>query len=287
MQKSKPAFTKFIPTAIGSIVGATLFLSIGWWGFLILFPWIGASISLGIHLRQILPKKKKTLGRRISILLILPALLIFVPLANRENFQLEGVLLIVLAGYFSKGFIHYAVAKLFGPLIWGRGFCGWACWTAAVLDWLPIKKEGVIKPGIRRMRYLALLISTALPLYLVLVHSYDVREDYINKAELAWMVGGNIVYYLMAIPLAFWFRDRRAFCKMACPVSLVMKVPTRFAKIRRKPTGHECTDCGICSTVCLMDVDVRSFIHQGKAVSSTECILCNTCVLECPSGAIK
>ncbi len=36
--------------------------------------------------------------------------------------------------------IHYAVAKIFGPLIFGRGWCGFACWTAMVLDFLPYKE---------------------------------------------------------------------------------------------------------------------------------------------------
>lgn len=104
-----------LPTIIGITVGASLYASIGWWGFLLLFPWIGTAISIGIHLQQTFIKKKKLIGRKVSILLILPALLIFVPFLNNENFQLEGVILIVLVGYFSKGFIHYAVAKLFGP----------------------------------------------------------------------------------------------------------------------------------------------------------------------------
>jgi len=73
--------------------------------------------------------------------MILPCLLLFIPIINNENFQLEGVVLIVMVGLFSKGFIHYAIAKIFGPLIWGRGFCGWACWTAAILDWLPIRNK--------------------------------------------------------------------------------------------------------------------------------------------------
>ena len=283
----KQEYIKYTPLIISIVIGLTLFLTIDWWGFLILFPWIGLSISVGIYLRQILPQKKKTFGRRISILLILPALLIFVPLANRENFQLEGVILIVLVGYFSKGFIHYAVAKLFGPLIWGRGFCGWACWTAAILDWLPVRKKGAISPSLWNLRYLALFVSIALPLYLVLVLSYDEQGDYIGKAELGWMIGGNIVYYLIAIPLAYWFKDRRAFCKVVCPVSLVMKVPSKYAKIRKKPSENECTECGICNHVCLMDIDIMSFISQGKSVASTECILCGTCVIHCPAGAIK
>jgi polyferredoxin len=256
----KKEYIKYIPLIIGLVVGLILFISIGWWGFLILFPWIGFSISVGIYLRQILPQRKKTLGRRICILLIVPALLIFVPLVNRENFQLEGVMLIVLAGCFSKGFIHYAVAKLFGPLIWGRGFCGWACWTAAVLDWLPVSKKGAISPSLWNLRYLALIVSIALPLYLVLVLSYDVQGDYIGKAELGWMIGGNLVYYLIAVPLAYWFKDRRAFCKVVCPVSLVMKVPSKYARIRIKPSENKCERSGLVLLPMLAGLLVLIFV---------------------------
>ncbi len=276
-----------IPLFIGLAIAVTLYLAIGWWGFWVIFPWIGASISIGIYLIKILPKKKKSLGRKISILLIMPVLLIFVPFVNSENFQMEGVVLIVLVGYFSKGFIHYAIAKLFGPLIWGRGFCGWACWTAAVLEWLPIKKEGVIDERLKRVRYLALLISILLPLVLVFLLNYDVRNDYLDKSELSWMIVGNLIYYALAIPMAFIFKDKRAFCKIACPVSLIMKIPTKFSLIKIKPTGNECSECGACSKACPMDIDVMSYISAGKSVSSTECILCSECTLSCPNGAIS
>ncbi len=283
----KSNYTRYIPLAMGVVVGISLFRVIGWWGFLVLFPWIGMSISIGISLRQILPEGSKDLGRRVSILLNLLALLFFVPLVNRENFQLEGVILIILVGYFSKGFIHFAIAKLFGPLLWGRGFCGWACWTAAVLDWLPVREKAPIPSLFRKLRYLVLAVSIAMPLYLVFVLSYDVRGSYIGKTELGWMMGSNIIYYFLAIPLAYWLKDRRAFCKVLCPVSLVMKVPARFALIRMKPSGNKCTGCGICNHTCLMDVDIMSAISQGRNVESTECVLCGTCRITCPAGAIK
>ena len=114
---------KFIPIAISIAVTLILYLKFHWWGFWVLFPWIGISISIGIYLRQILPNKKKTLGRKVSILLIMPVLLLFLPIANNENLQLEGVILLVLAGIFTKGFIHYAIAKIFGPLISGVICC--------------------------------------------------------------------------------------------------------------------------------------------------------------------
>ncbi|RPH33772.1 MAG: 4Fe-4S binding protein [Bacteroidales bacterium] len=130
-----------LPFLIGLSIAIILNTFLRWWGFWVIFPWIGFSISTGMLIRSMLKGKKRILGRKVAILMVLPCLLLFVPIVNSENFQLEGVALIVMIGFFGKGFIHYAIAKIFGPLIWGRGFCGWACWTAAILDWLPVKSK--------------------------------------------------------------------------------------------------------------------------------------------------
>ena len=38
-------------------------------------------------------------------------------------------------------FLELSVISTFiGPLLFGRGWCGYACWTAMVLDFLPYKK---------------------------------------------------------------------------------------------------------------------------------------------------
>lgn len=280
---------KITPAIIGITVGILLYANIGWWGFLIIFPWIGTAISIGTNLQKTLEKKKKSIGRKICMLLILPILLFFVPFANKENFQLEGVILIMLVGYFSKGFIHYAVAKLFGPLVWGRGFCGWACWTAAVLDWLPIKKPRTptVSERLKNIRYFTLSLSIFIPIVAIYFFSYNVKEHYIGKAELTWMMAGNIVYYLLAIPLAFYFTDHRAFCKILCPVSLIMKVPSRYARNKKKPSKVECVECGICNINCPMDINVMSYIANKSSVEDTECISCGNCTLLCPVNAIK
>lgn len=278
-----------LPFVTGLAVAAILYFAVGWWGFWVVFPWIGFSIALGTYLMAKLPRKKRSVGRRVAILMVLPALLLFVPIANNENFQLEGVVLLVLAGYFSKGVIHYMVAKVFGPLIWGRGFCGWACWTAAVLDWLPVKKAGRVPPELKKIRYLTFALSVLLPVVLVWFLNYDVRNDYLHKTEMLWMFAGNALYYVIAVPLAFIYKDRRAFCKLVCPVPVVMKPPAAVAMITIAPSGKPeaaCVKCGQCNRVCPMDVDVMSFISQGKKVRDTECILCMECRLVCPTGAI-
>ncbi len=280
-------FRSCFPLGIGLTIAVLLNLTIGWWGFWVIFPWIGFSITTGSIIREVTSGDHKLLGRKVSLLMILPCLLLFVPIVNNENFQLEGVALIVAVGFFSKGFIHYAIAKLFGPLIWGRGFCGWACWTAAVLEWLPIKSTQKVPPGkYRYIRGIMLMLSIAFPLYLIFVLNFNVYTEYINKQEMVWMFTGNALYYVLGIPLAFIMNDKRAFCKVLCPVSLVMMPTTRISAIKIRPKKNDCIGCGKCTAVCPMGIDVMAYIQKRKRVTSPECILCGDCRVVCPVKAI-
>lgn len=276
-----------IPACIGIGVALLLYAIFRWWGFFVLFPWIGCAISAGILIDRRLPRSRKGIGRRTALLLIMPALLLFVPLANNENLQLEGIVLLLSIGFFGKGVVHYAVAKVFGPLFWGRGFCSWGCWTAAVLEWLPLGEAGRTPERLKPLRYLALALSIGLPLALVLAMGFDVRQQYFRKQEMLWMFAGNGIYYLLAVPLAFWFRDRRAFCKILCPVALIMKVPTAFSRMRMRPGEAVCVRCGVCTQVCPMEVLVMDAIAAGRDVRDTECIYCGACRNRCPVGAIR
>lgn len=278
-----------LPFLIGLCISAGLYGAFHWWGFLIVFPWIGFSISTGIFLRLKLTGKKRLIGRKVSILMIMPCLLFFVPIVNNENFQLEGIFLIILVGFFSKGVIHYAIAKIFGPLIWRRGFCGYACWTAAVLDWLPIKNRmSDIPRKYRNIRFVTLGLSLLVPFYLIFALSYDPWADFINIQEMKLMFISNALYYIIAVPLAFILSDKRAFCKYLCPVSLVMIPTSTLGLLKIKPNiQNECIGCKACNRNCPMGVDVMSYMQHNDAISDTECILCNDCKLVCPTNKIK
>ncbi|MBI5217619.1 MAG: 4Fe-4S dicluster domain-containing protein [Bacteroidia bacterium] len=270
---------------------------IGWWGFWVIFPWIGGWVTVGNIMAKFKKGKKKDFGRRLSILMISPVFLVFLGLLQRENLQLEQCVFYIAAGLFTRVLIHYAIAKILGPLIWGRGFCGWACWTAAFLEWLPIKENNPVPKKYTYIRYPVLLISILIPALFIQM-GYDYYNLHIagdtgaalqlhKFHQLIWFLTGNGIYYLTAIPFAFAFKKKRAFCKIACPVSLVMKLQTRIALIKRKPTGEKCTECGSCNKNCPMDIDVMSYLKNRKKVTSTECILCDMCVNVCPEKAIK
>lgn len=291
-----------IPFFIGAIIGATLYTLAGWWGFLLIFPWIGFSITFGCLLSIKRKGIRKDLGRRICLLMVSPLFLVFLGICQRENLQLEEFvfyfLLFLQTGMIIRVFVHFCIAKIFGPFIWGRGFCGWACWTAAILEWLPIKENNKIPNSLTKYRYLALIISLAIPLSLILL-GYDWINLHINEqrhgmlfnygkpGSLIWFIVSNIIYYILAVWLAFKYRKKRAFCKIACPVSLFMKCQTTVAMIQRAPTENKCISCGTCNRHCPMDVDVMSYISQGKKVTSSECIQCGICTNVCPQKAIK
>ncbi|SDK56830.1 4Fe-4S binding domain-containing protein [Maridesulfovibrio ferrireducens] len=285
----------FLPALIGVLVGGILYFSVGWWGFLLIFPYIGGCVTLGILVGNRFKGAKKDIGRRIAILAISPIFLVFLGLLQRENLQIEETVFygafFLSSGIFTRVLIHYAVAKIGGPFIWGRGFCGWACWTAALLEWLPINDNKTIPPKYTWLRYPVLVVSILIPL-LFLWSGYDYVGRQIDPArgkegQLIWFMVGNGIYYLTAVILAFSFRKKRAFCKILCPVSLVMKPSCSYARIKKKPTENECIKCKKCNELCPMDVDVMGAISNGLSVNSTECILCGQCSNVCPVGAIK
>ena len=81
-------------------------------------------------------------------------MLVYLGLMSQENMQIEGFWYYLFSGVFEAATIHYAVAKIFGPLLFGRGWCGYACWTAMVLDLLPFKApQKPRKEKLGTMRY--------------------------------------------------------------------------------------------------------------------------------------
>lgn len=294
----KADLRKLLPFILFSALSAILMFR--WPGFLF-FAWIGACISIGNYVSGRYKKQEKQIGRKIAILLMTPVFLLFLGMMQHENLQLEETVFylayFIAGGVFTRVLIHYAIAKVGGPFIFGRGFCGWACWTAAFLEWLPIRENRPIPKKYQLIRYPVFILSLTVPFIMIQAgydyfsqHIHDIPGQWITPHkwdQLLFFLVGNGLYYAAAIPLAFIFRKKRAFCKIACPVSLVMKIPARFALIKKTPTGETCTQCGACNKHCPMDVDVMGYIGKGLKVGSTECILCNTCVHVCPAGAVR
>ena len=253
---------------------------------LINFGYLGTALGLGLSLYAILPKRQKPVGRRVSLLLIGLYLFGFVGLTGRENIQMEGVWWSLINGTYYAAVWHYLVAKIVGPLLFGRLWCGWACWSVMVFDLLPYKRSAGRLPGHwdwLRYGHVALSLGVALVVWRLL----GIQIGTNSGAAIGWFLAGNALYYAVGIGLAVALKDNRAFCKYLCPVAVPLKLTSRFSLLKIGTVAANCNDCGACEKICPMDIQITDYVHAEQRVLSTECTLCQTCVTACAKDALK
>lgn len=275
MDKMKKYALPVIMLLIFETIAVTLWLTLDNIFYLFNFSYIGISIALGIFLFI----KKYNYARRVTQLLVGLYMLIYLGLICNENMQIEGFWYYLFTGVFEAATIHYAVAKIFGPIIFGRGWCGYACWTAMVLDFLPYKTPKEPRKNIGWIRYFTFVIS------LIFVAALFLSKVGNLERIMFWsFIVGNILYYAIGIILAYLFKDNRAFCKYICPVTVFLKPMSYFALLRIKCDESKCVSCGKCKQICPMNVDVTD--NSRKRKNGTECILCFECKNNCPKNAL-
>lgn len=255
--------------------------------YLFNFMYIGTSIATGLFLLKTLPRTKKHYSRRISQVLVGGYMLIYLGVIMQENMQIEGFFIYLIEGMFAGALIHYLIAKIGGTLLFGRGWCGWACWTAMILDFLPYKQP--VNPRKKKyevIRYIHFILTTLVVLSVYFFYYFN-NIGFSSNWELKWLLIGNSIYYFLGIGLAYILKDNRAFCKYLCPITVLMKIGTRLSAIRMKIDNNKCIECMKCEKVCPMDVKLISYKKLNKRISSTECILCNECSMVCPKEAVS
>ncbi len=271
---------KYLPSlimlALFLTIGICLWLTLDNIFYLFNFGYIGSSIAVGLFLFA----RKVNWARRAVQFLVGTYMLVILGFISGENMQIEGFWYYLFLGVFEAATIHYAVAKIFGPLVFGRGWCGYACWTAMILDLLPYKTPKGERKKIGFIRYILFGASLAFVSALFLMRVQDLEQI------MFWsFIIGNVIYYALGITLAFLFKDNRAFCKYICPITVFLKPASYFSLSRVKVDSEKCISCGKCKKVCPMDVDMTNNSRNRK--NGTECILCQECVKACPKDALK
>lgn len=258
------------------------------------FILFGTVNVVNMILYALAPAKFKKLFQHISRAIIGGTLLFF-GIAGMQNFQIEGLWFSIFAGVLTGVIVHYMMGKILVPVIFGRTWCAWSCWTILFLDLLPFKKSRPWQKGMQRLRYIHFALSFALCAVLVfgfryLTHymgGYDHSTGMGNRVILGWFIAGNIAYYSLGIILAILMKDNRAFCKYLCPVSIFLKLSNMPALLRIRGDAQKCNQCQSCVNACPMHIDIPSFIRKGSRVVSTECIMCMSCIAACPQQTLR
>ena len=272
MKKYKTAIILFL---VFEAIAVSLWLTSGSLFYLLNFSYIGCSLGLGLALSA----SGWKYARELIQFCVGAYMLVFLGLICHENMQIEGFWYYLFSGVLGAGVLHYAIAKIFGPLLFGRGWCGYACWTAMILDLLPYKQPSGPRKRIGWIRYVMFALALALVILLF-------RLDKANKTTMFHLfLAGNLLYYTVGIILAIAFKDNRAFCKYICPITVFLKPMSYFSWLRINCDEEKCIHCGKCLKVCPMDVEVNR--NSRKRKNATECILCQKCKKACPVKALK
>lgn len=260
---------------IFEIVAISLFISTNKIFYLLNFTYIGLCVSLGISLMV----HKKKYARNFVQISVGLYMLVYLGIISRENMQIEGFWYYLFLGVFEAATIHYFIAKICGPLFFGRGWCGYACWTGMILDLLPYKTPKSDRKKLGWIRYIVFLIS-----FTFVASLFIYKVDNIENIMFVSFIIGNIIYYTLGILLAFIFKDNRAFCKYICPITVFLKPASYFSYLRVKCNHEKCINCKKCIKNCPMNVDILDDSRKRK--NGTECILCCICIKDCPKNAI-
>ncbi len=271
----KNNYKAIIIWAFFELVAVILYLTTKNLFYLLNFSYIGTCITVGSYLYM----NNIKYARNVVQFAVGLYMLIYLGIISNENMQIEGFWYYLFLGVFEAAVIHYLVAKIIGPIIFGRGWCGYACWTGMILDLLPYKVPKEKRKKLGFIRYITFSLS-----FIFVAILFIFKFNNLSNIMFWAFIIGNVIYYITGISLAFIFKDNRAFCKYICPITIFLKPASYFALIRVKRDKDKCINCKKCIKSCPMNVDMLD--NSRKRKNATECILCNNCVRNCPKKAL-
>lgn len=200
--------------------------------------------------------------------------LIFLPLFLSEPAELAGPL-----DHFTE-FANYAMWGLWFPLVLlsvvftGRSWCGVLCPMGAASEWANRRGMQLVIP--RWLRWEGTPIVSFL-FITILGQTVGVRD---HPEAIALVFGGTMA---AAIIIGFLYgRNKRAWCRHACPIGLLLGVFSRigavqFSPKRPKSGGETYTEKGVCPTM----------IDISRKQESRHCIECFRCVNPKAKGGLS
>ena len=185
----------------------------------------------------------------------------------------------------SNFFILGAVLTM--TLLLRRVFCSYACPIGTISEWLLVGAQKVGWRGwrvpYRWDRILSLLEYPVLAVILyityksgeLLFRGFDPCYVLISRhgkdiTFWSYVVAGGIVLGSLLVMLPF--------CRWLCPLAAVLNPFSRVGLTAVRRHADSCIDCGVCTRVCPMGIQV----DKAHTVTAARCTACLDCVEACP-----
>ena len=200
-------------------------------------------------------------------------------------------------GVITGSFVVFGLMFL-SSLFLGRAFCGWICPGGGEQEYLERFRDKRFPGG--RLDWIKYLVW--IPWLSIIVVMF-VRSGGIKSFDFLYNtfcgisvqnIGSAILFLVIAgvIALLAFTLGRRGFCHTACWMAPFMVIGRKTGNglklpaLRLKSEPDRCIECEICSKNCPMSLDVMEILLENQ-MENSECVLCGTCIDECPEDVIR
>lgn len=188
-------------------------------------------------------------------------------------------------------------ALFLSSLFIGRAFCGWLCPLAGFQEACFKVRNRKVNNRYNWIRYIIWVPWIGLIAYMAVAAGGLTKVDFAYRTEYGISVSSIqslIIYFMVLFPIAIITLavGNRAVCHYLCWMSPFMiagrKIRNLFKwpSLRLKADKQKCKDCLKCNEVCPMSLDVYKMV-QAETMKNSECILCGSCVDNCPENVIS
>lgn len=182
----------------------------------------------------------------------------------------------------------WMAALVVSTYLFGRFWCGWLCHLGGIQDFLFRRTKMKILTGEKSQKYLRLtryIVFGAWIMQLLIMRKnlyceYDPFKSLFNMIFTDWTSVALLLAVLVSSVLIY-----RPFCRMICPVGVILGWVSKLPGANRIRVNSQCANCGL----CLKNCDMRAIrkTDQGIKVNNESCIACGECTLQCHHNGIK
>jgi len=171
--------------------------------------------------------------------------------------------------------------------LFGKVWCGWICHLGAFQEFLFLPGKIKILQSERAqkiMRIVSMVLLLALVIQILITRTNLFKT--IDPFKVAFNLhSANLTgWILLGLVLLTSVLIYRPFCKMACPIGLILGWVGKIPGASILAPQNSCTGCTVCESSC----KIKAITHDEKIslLDNQECIACGECVGNCRKGSM-
>jgi Pyruvate/2-oxoacid:ferredoxin oxidoreductase delta subunit len=190
-------------------------------------------------------------------------------------------------------FLTFGLIPFF-VLFHGKRYCSWVCGCGGLAEtfgdrWRHLAPKGKTSVRWERMNLWILIAATLITVMMLLKDTYsfftspaDTGMWYYRILVDVWLVG--------ILPVTLYpFLGGKVWCRYWCPLAKLMGLMSSWYGKFKIAANDKCISCEECSRYCQVGIDVMNFALKQEELNNknSSCIGCGVCVTVCPMDVLS